>query len=518
MRFLLRPPFLPGGDAGKKDVGALPLRGLGGNWGSIMAAFSRYHNWRICAVAGLGLLTPLFAQGPVEGVWTGRVVAPQGPAEIGLAFKRTPQGLTAALYMPVMHVYGLNLGPVGEAGSTLTLGPLDTVMTLEADKIAGTFALGRLPMELHRGGSFAPEPPPPAWPAGPAPRWTRSLGAAVWASPAVRDGVVYVGAADGRLHAVRVADGGEVWTWAGPRPLYGEALVAGEVLYVVDDRSDLICLDRADGHLRWRVPLHDPAAGDAALANKSFTHRTPVPVVAEGTVYVGSVDGGFYALDAVTGRTRWRHEAGAPIYAGATPLGREALVVGCFDGTVLTLDRGSGAELTRVRVGGPVASAPVVAGDIAIVGSRDYLLYGVNLARAAVTWRYSYWFLWVESSPRLVDGVAYVGSSDFRRVGAFDPATGIPLWLTDVRGMTWGTPVVTSHTVYAGTQTQRAIFLHHEGGIVAMDRRTGAVKWRVAIGLSPSADRAGCIGALAFAGDTLIAAAYDGTLAGYPAE
>ena len=330
--------------------------------------------------------------------------------------------------------------------------------------------------------------------------------------------MIYVGAADGRLHAVRAADGGEVWTWAGPHPLYGEALVTGDALYVVDDRSDLVCLDRADGRLRWRVPLHDPGAGDAALADKSFTHRTPVPIAAGGMIYVGAVAGSFYAIDAATGRTLWRHEAGAPIHAGAARLGRDALVVGCLDGTVLTLDRGSGAELTRVRVGGPVVSAPVLAGDIAIVGCRDYMLYGVNPARAAMVWRYSYWFSWVESSPRLADGVAYIGSSDYRRVTAFDPATGKALWMTDVRGLTWGTPVVTSDTVYAGTQAQRAVFLHHEGGIVAMDRKTGAVKWRVTIGLPPGADRAGVIGSLAVAGGTLIAAAYDGTLAGYPAE
>ena len=51
-----------------------------------------------------------------------------------------------------------------------------------------------------------------------------------------------------------------------------------------------------------------------------------------------------------------------------------------------------------------------------------------------------------------------------------------------------------------------------------MDRRTGAVQWRVAMVLPPGADRAGFIGSLALAGDTLIAAGYDGTLAGYPAK
>ena len=215
---------------------------------------------------------------------------------------------------------------------------------------------------------------------------------------------------------------------------------------------------------------------------------------------------------------RWRHDAGAPIYAGVTLLGRAGLVVGCFDGTVLTLDRRNGAELSRARIGGPIVSAPVIADDVAMVGSRDYLLYGVSLSRAAVVWRYSYWFSWVESVPRLVDGVAYLGSSDFRRVGAFDPATGKALWLRDVRGLTWGTPVVTADTVYAGTHAQHPAYLHHEGGIVALDRRTGAAKWRVAVPLPPGAERAGYIGSLALAGDALVAAGFDGTLTAYPLQ
>jgi outer membrane protein assembly factor BamB len=469
-------------------------------------------------VAGLGLLTSLVAQDSLEGMWKGEVTAPQGAAEIGFAFKRTARGPTAIMYMPVMHVYGLNLGLVEETGSTLTLAAFDTVMKLAGDKLTGTFAPGRLPMELQRGGTFASEPPAPVWPAGPAPRWSRSLGAAVWASPTARDGIIYLGTVDGRLHAVRAVDGSEVWTWTGLNPLYGEALATEEDLYLVDDRSDLICLNRADGSLRWRTPLHTAGAGDAALTNKSFTHRTPVPVLAGGMVFAGSVDGGVYALDASTGLTLWRHGAGAPIYAGVALFGADALVVGCFDGAILTLDRHSGAEISRAKVGGPIVSAPVIAGGVAMVGGRDYMLYGVDLARGSVVWKYSYWFSWVESAPRLVAGVAYLGSSDFRRVSAFDPATGVVLWSTDVRGLTWGMPVVTADRVYAGTQAQHPAFLHHEAGLVAMDRRTGAVQWRVALILPPGADRAGFIGSLALAGDTLFAAGYDGTLAGYPAK
>jgi hypothetical protein len=51
---------------------------------------------------------------------------------------------------------------------------------------------------------------------------------------------------------------------------------------------------------------------------------------------------------------------------------------------------------------------------------------------------------------------------------------------------------------------------------VALDRRTGAVKWRVPLTGLPGAERVGCVGSLALANDLLIAAAFDGTLAAYP--
>jgi outer membrane protein assembly factor BamB len=470
------------------------------------------------AIGVLGAVRFAGAPDDVAGIWTGRVLAPQGESEIGFAFKRTPRGLTAAMYMPVMHVFNLPLGPIGEAGSTFTIPPLDTTMQIQGDELIGTFALGRLPMELHRGGAFAPEPAPAVLPAGPNPRWSRQLGATVWASPVIRDGAIYIGTVDGRFHAVQAADGAEAWTWTGPAALYGQALATEGCICFIDAHGELVCLGRAKGNLQWRTPLHDSHASETALADNSFTHRTAAPVMADGVIYAGSADGGLYAIEAATGRMRWRHDAGAPIYAGVALLGNAALVAGCFDGTVLTLDRRNGAELSRARIGGPIVSTPGIVGDIAVIGSRDYMLYGVSLSRTVVVWRYSYWFSWVESAPQIVDGVAYLGSSDFRRVGAFDPATGKAFWLADVRGLTWGTPVVTAGTVYAGTHGQTPAFLHHEGGIVAMNRRTGVVKWRVVLTGPPGAERVGCVGSLALANDLLIAAGYDGTLAAYPLE
>ncbi|MFI5357902.1 MAG: PQQ-binding-like beta-propeller repeat protein [Opitutales bacterium] len=453
-----------------------------------------------------------------EGAWAGSVIAPNDRTEINFTFTRGKHGLNASFSMPAMFVHDMNLGPAQIVDGTYSLPDLGIKLTLSGRLLTGTFANPLLRVELHRGAAHAPAQPAPDLPPGPPPVWSHSLGAETWASPVTRDGMVYVGSADGKFHAIRAADGTETWTWTGPHPLYGEALATEESLYFLDERTELISLRRADGQLQWRVPLHDEKlAGQPAPHNPTFNRRTAVPVLAEGTVYVGSSDHGLYALEAATGKILWRHDLGAPLFAAVALQGND-LVAGCYDGSVVVLNRHTGAESARTKLGGPVASAPVIAGDMIIVGCRDYLLYGLRRSDLGIAWRDSYWFSWVESVPQCQDGLIYIGGSDFRRVSAIDPATGRALWATDVRGLTWGTPVVTAGTVYAGTSAQNPAAIHHEGGLVALDRRTGAVQWRHVVPLPASAERAGYLGSLVLARGNIIGAGFDGTLIAYPAR
>ena len=81
------------------------------------------------------------------------------------------------------------------------------------------------------------------------------------------------------------------------------------------------------------------------------------------------------------------------------------------------------------------------------MGSRSYDLFALDAATGAVAWQRYIWFSWVESSPVVRDGVAYVGSSDAAAVYAFDVATGRKMWGTDVWGWAWDQPALTATRV-----------------------------------------------------------------------
>jgi outer membrane protein assembly factor BamB len=120
----------------------------------------------------------------------------------------------------------------------------------------------------------------------------------------------------------------------------------------------------------------------------------------------------------------------------------------------------------------------------------------------------------------LVDGLVYVGASDFSRVTALDPATGRARWATPVHGMNWGTPLVTADSVFTGTASQniKGTVIAHVGGIMALDRSTGAPRWQLLAAVPPENGFGGYAGSLALAGDKVIAAGFDGRLIALPAR
>lgn len=490
-------------------------------------------------VFGFGLLHCLFAQAapgavalpatpsgpdPIEGRWFGTIVAPQGTvAEIGFEFFRAKEGaLIFKLNFPAMFTYAVTFGIPVEAdgqGNYAITPAFNTSLHLDGDELTGTFALGKLPIKLRRGGEFSSAPPAPQYLAAPPLVWTHPLGAPTWAPPVVLDGVIYVGTSDGKFHAVRAADGRALWTWAGLNRIDGGATVSRDAVYFLDGKVNLVALNRADGTVRWSAALHDEKlAGGPAPDNPTFNHRTAIPLLHDGVLYAGSSDGGLYAVDAVTGTKLWRHDARAPIFSSVGLHGRNTLMFGTMDGSVVWLDRRTQKEVLRVKTGGGVVTTPVVVGDRLIVGSRDYMLYGFNVADGTVAWKFSYWFSWVESTPVVRDDLIYAGASDYSRVTVLDPATGRTHWATEVHGMNWGSPLVTDKSVFTGTASQNipGTAINHVGGIVALDRATGAVLWQLLA--PPAADGrfGGYAGTLALAGDKIIAAGFDGNLIALP--
>ncbi len=215
------------------------------------------------------------------------------------------------------------------------------------------------------------------------------------------------------------------------------------------------------------------ATGAPNLAGALWTVETggPVragPVVVEGVLYVGSLDGTVRALDAKTGAPIWTFEAGKPVRA-AVAVADGRVFAGSDNQFFYALDAKTGAVLWKYRGRAASATAPAVAYGLVFAGfgyGWSGQLVGLDPADGTEKWRYR-----LGGINTLPGGV----SMDGERVYA--PAGDIAVFAADLRTeyRVWhasGTPTRASMPVVGET-----VYYAAEGRVMALDRRTGERRW-----------------------------------------
>lgn len=146
------------------------------------------------------------------------------------------------------------------------------------------------------------------------------------------------------------------------------------------------------------------------------------PVIApdQTTVYVGTVAGTVYALDAVTGAVRWTAPVDAAV--SATPaLAGDVLFVPTVDGRLVALPAdGCGTETCtaswEASVGSRIGEQPAVAGGVVFTGADDGSVDAFDAAGCGATTCAALWSAEAGSAitgaPAVTGGQLYIGTSD----------------------------------------------------------------------------------------------------------
>jgi len=313
-------------------------------------------------------------------------------------------------------------------------------------------------------------------------RW-KVTGAAVTSTPAVVDGVVYVGDWDGNLQAYEADTGKAVWTsHLQDGMLTPSPAVTDDTVYIAGDKGMVFAADRRTGKKKWGTDIE----------STPFDRIWSSPVVVDDLVIIGSASyqvfvkgsppfqGSVVGLDAKTGKERWRAKVCTGSCAGLSVWSSAAV----------------DTDLEMAFIGtGQAYNKPA--------DPKSDSLIAIDYTTGEIVWHQQYtkddsYTLATNAGPDFdigaapnlfeADGRKLVGAGDkggsYR---AFDRETGKVAWVRPlVAGTVLGgveeTTAYADGVIYAIGNTQvaggRSIAVPIKATAFAIDAATGKIKWR----------------------------------------
>lgn len=454
----------PAAPAGPQDLAeTLSTMGPDSTWGSLFDAFTKEE--RSCIAAELGeeqlsqmMETQVFGSGPGQG-WE------------PIVFGCLEQETAAALFFIMLAA---QMGPEVElseqddacirglltntdiADLVAASGPEPTPAQAEAmfAFFTGMAACVPQPMAGGPGGSQQTH-------AGSDETrlWSYAAGGWVDTAPAVMDGAVYVGSADGRVYALNAADGSERWSYATGDAVKSTPSVSSGTVYVGSNDNHVYALDAESGDELWS---HDTG-----------TWAQYSPQVANGLVYVSSLSDGdrkVHALDGMSGETVWVDASPHHLFDDFAPAvvgGRVYVPRGNFGG-YHALDAATGETVWITDTPDRVESPPTVVDGVVYVTAANRA-YALDESTGSVIWSHDTERFPARDFPALViEGVYYHLPDD--RVHALDAQNGKEIWSYRASSPLSAAPVVSGGTFFAATEA---------GEVFALEAQTGAQLWTI---------------------------------------
>ena len=317
-------------------------------------------------------------------------------------------------------------------------------------------------------------------------KWQFPTRGQIVSSPAVADGMVFVGSADHNLYAVDRESGTLKWKFHTGSRVASSPAVSSGVVYFESYDSNFYAVDAASGKLKWKFQtggehrftakhLHggQPAT---ETAPDPFDFYLSSPAVWNGTVYFGSGDGNVYALDAASGSLKWKFQTGDVVHASPA-ISDGTLFIGSWDSYFYAVDASTGKQKWRFKTGEDadihnqvgIQSSAAVADGIVYFGCRDSNFYAVDATTGVQKWVFNNKGSWVIVSPAVHDGKVYFATSDTGLFYGMDAKTGAVVFSLDFHHWPmFSSPAITGNMLYIGS---------HEGKLIAIDLTTQQPSW-----------------------------------------
>jgi outer membrane protein assembly factor BamB len=222
--------------------------------------------------------------------------------------------------------------------------------------------------------------------------------------------------------------------------------------------------ERATAHVEDELPADLEVVWKRSLPETGFEATA---VIVDGVIYIGDVDGTFYAFKLSDGEEVWHTKFNDSGFLAGAAFDNGRLYVGDFNGIVRAIDAKNGKELWQHEAQGEVYAAPNVVGGRVLVTTEAGELLSLSAETGEEDWKFQ-----IEAPlrcwPTVVDGRVLLAGCD-ERVHVVDIKTGKEVSGVDIDGPTGATPAILNG---------RALFGTEQGSFYAIDADKVEIVWR----------------------------------------
>lgn len=202
----------------------------------------------------------------------------------------------------------------------------------------------------------------------------------------------------------------------------------------------------AQGISATDLPVQPEVIWKRSFENESFEGT---PIIHDGVIYIGGLDGPVYALDLATGKTLWTFNTEAGVKAA--PAYRDGKIyVGDLNGRFHCLDAATGKSLWGYETDAEIDSGANFFGDRVLFGSQDATLYCLEAANGKEMWKYQISDQ-IRCFPTVVEDRCFVAGCD-GELHVIGLEKGESLGTVPIESPTGCTPAVVGNIAYFGTE------------------------------------------------------------------
>lgn len=224
---------------------------------------------------------------------------------------------------------------------------------------------------------------------------------------------------------------------------------------IAPKRDVLYCRNLHNGHVVWERPVKDAVFGSIIVNNR---------------LIIGSGDGELVALDLRTGEVFWSYRSDSR-FTAPPAYGDGKIFQPASDGTLYVISAADGLELYRVETDGSMVNA-VAVGEHVYGADVDGNVYAFDPDDGRVRWKVRLAGpIW--TAPAICDDRLYVGHSGGQLV-ALDGLSGQTLWDYDAVDVIKASATVSGNYVIAGTMGGMLYSFDRRSGVRVQQRDLGA--------------------------------------------